>query len=82
MTYGNVLKVEDVMKEEELEKKNKAKKQIPLRVSPALYAELMEWAKNKFRFASLPRCMQNSWSGRKMISARSTGRSSIFSPSV
>lgn len=49
MTYGNVLKVEDVMKEEELEKKNKAKKQIPLRVSPALYAELMEWAEDDFR---------------------------------
>lgn len=49
MTYGNVLKVEDVMKEEELEKKNKAKKQIPLRVSPSLYAELMEWAEDDFR---------------------------------
>ena len=49
MTYGNVLKVEDVMKEEELEKKNKAKKQIPLRVSPALYAELMEWVEDDFR---------------------------------
>ena len=49
MTYGNVLKVEDVMKEEELEKKNKAKKQIPLRASPALYAELMEWAEDDFR---------------------------------
>ena len=49
MAYGNVLKVEDVMKEEELEKKNKAKKQIPLRVSPALYAELMEWVEDDFR---------------------------------
>ncbi len=37
------------MKEEELEKRNKAKKQIPLRVSPALYAELMEWAEADFR---------------------------------
>ena len=49
MSYHSALKVGDVMKEEELEKKNKAKKQIPLRVSPALYAELMEWAEDDFR---------------------------------
>ena len=49
MLYHSALNVEDVMKEEELEKRNKAKKQIPLRVSPALYAELMEWAEADFR---------------------------------
>ena len=37
------------MKEEELEKRNIAKKQILLRVSPALYAELMKWAEDDFR---------------------------------
>ena len=37
------------MKEEELEKRNIVKKQIPLRVSPALYAELMKWAEDDFR---------------------------------
>ena len=45
----SALKVEDVMKEGELEKRNIAKKQIPLRVSPALYAELMKWAEDDFR---------------------------------
>ena len=49
MSYHSVLKVEDVMKEGELEKRNIAKKQIPLRVSPALYAELMKWAEDDFR---------------------------------
>lgn len=49
MAYNNVLKVEDVMKEEEREKQNKAKKQVPLRLSPTLYAELMEWAEADFR---------------------------------
>lgn len=37
------------MKEGELEKRNIAKKQIPLRVPPALYAELMKWAEDDFR---------------------------------
>lgn len=49
MAYNNVLKVEDVMKEEEREKQNKAKKQVPLRLSPTLYVELMEWAEADFR---------------------------------
>ena len=49
MAYNNVLKVEDVMKEEGREKQNKAKKQVPLRLSPTLYAELMEWAEADFR---------------------------------
>ena len=49
MSYHSALKVEDVMKEEELEKRNIVKKQIPLRVSPALYAELMKWAEDDFR---------------------------------
>lgn len=49
MSYHSALKVEDVMKERELEKRNIAKKQIPLRVSPALYAELMKWAEDDFR---------------------------------
>ena len=34
---------------EELEKRNKEKKQIPLRLSPSLYAELMQWAETDFR---------------------------------
>ena len=33
----------------ELEKRNKEKKQIPLRLSPSLYAELMQWAEADFR---------------------------------
>ena len=49
MSYHSALKVGDVMKEEELEKRNIAKKQIPLRVSHALYAELMKWAEDDFR---------------------------------
>ena len=49
MSYHSALKVEDVMKEGELEKRNIVKKQIPLRVSPALYAELMKWAEDDFR---------------------------------
>ena len=49
MSYHSALKVEDVMKEGGLEKRNIAKKQIPLRVSPALYAELMKWAEDDFR---------------------------------
>ena len=28
---------------------NKTKKQIPLRLSPSLYAELMQWAEDDFR---------------------------------
>lgn len=28
---------------------NKIKKQVPLRLSPALYAELMRWAEDDFR---------------------------------
>ena len=28
----------------QVEKRNKEKKQIPLRLSPSLYAELMQWA--------------------------------------
>lgn len=31
------------------EREIKAKKQIPLRLSPTLYAELMEWAQADFR---------------------------------
>lgn len=34
---------------EGLEKRNKEKKQIPLRLSPSLYAELMQWAEADFR---------------------------------
>ena len=49
MSYHSALKVEDVMKEGELEKRNIAKRQIPLRVSPALDAELMKWAEDDFR---------------------------------
>ncbi len=42
------IRMEEVMKEE-LEKRNKEKKQIPLRLSPSLYAELMQWAEADFR---------------------------------
>ncbi len=42
------IRTEEVMKEE-LEKRNKEKKQIPLRLSPSLYAELMQWAEADFR---------------------------------
>lgn len=34
---------------EGLEKRNKEKKQIPLRLSTSLYAELMQWAEADFR---------------------------------
>lgn len=35
--------------EEKTESKEKAKKQIPLRLSASLYAELMQWAEDDFR---------------------------------
>ncbi len=35
--------------EEKNENKEKAKKQIPLRLSASLYAELMQWAEDDFR---------------------------------
>lgn len=47
MTDTNVIRTEDAMKE--AEKTNKTKKQIPLRLSPTLYAQLMEWAEADFR---------------------------------
>lgn len=34
---------------DELEKSAKAKKQVPLRLSASLYAELMAWAEEDFR---------------------------------
>lgn len=35
--------------EEKKSEKEKAKKQIPLRLSASLYAELMQWAEDDFR---------------------------------
>lgn len=35
--------------EEKSENKEKTKKQIPLRLSASLYAELMQWAEDDFR---------------------------------
>ena len=35
--------------EEEKKQRNTAKKQVPLRLSPSLYAELMQWAEADFR---------------------------------
>lgn len=32
-----------------MEEKDKTKKQVPLRLSPSLYAELMRWAEDDFR---------------------------------
>ena len=37
------------MQAEEREKSNKVKKQVPLRLTPSLYAELAEWAEADFR---------------------------------
>ena len=36
-------------KSDEEKKNEKAKKQIPLRLSASLYAELMQWAEDEFR---------------------------------
>lgn len=38
-----------VSKSDEEKSKEKAKKQIPLRLSASLYAELMQWAEDDFR---------------------------------
>ena len=35
--------------DEEKKQRNAAKKQVPLRLSPSLYAELMQWAEADFR---------------------------------
>ena len=35
--------------DEEKKQRNTAKKQVPLRLSPSLYAELMQWAEADFR---------------------------------
>lgn len=35
--------------DEEKKQRNTTKKQVPLRLSPSLYAELMQWAETDFR---------------------------------
>ncbi len=45
----HAVRVTEESMDEEKKQRNTTKKQVPLRLSPSLYAELMQWAETDFR---------------------------------